>query len=116
MKRIHHLHLSVGARSDPPYKIGNIIQGYDARSDPSYTLPRRGIMFMYRKKKNPGKVGFGPIPLGFYCYALTDKIAERVAFGFMFSAQLYEWIKLYKTSILLYQYRVMLCRFEAKLR
>ena len=72
-------------------------------------------MFMYRKKKNPGKVGFGPTPLGFYCYALTDKIAERVAFGFMFSAQLYEWIKLYKTSVLLYQYRVMLCRFEAKL-
>ena len=24
-------------------------------------------------------------PLGFYCYALTNKIAERVAFGCMFA-------------------------------
>ena len=25
-----------------------------------------------------------PTPLEFYCYALTDEIAERVALGFMF--------------------------------
>nr|VFK67603.1 MAG: hypothetical protein BECKUNK1418G_GA0071005_11505 [Candidatus Kentron sp. UNK]VFK72727.1 MAG: hypothetical protein BECKUNK1418H_GA0071006_11345 [Candidatus Kentron sp. UNK] len=39
-------------------------------------------IFMYRKNKNSGKVGFGPNPLGFYRYALIDEIAERVAFGF----------------------------------
>nr|VFK14587.1 MAG: hypothetical protein BECKLPF1236A_GA0070988_101092 [Candidatus Kentron sp. LPFa]VFK30134.1 MAG: hypothetical protein BECKLPF1236C_GA0070990_101033 [Candidatus Kentron sp. LPFa] len=41
-------------------------------------------LFMYRKKKNSGKVVSRPTPLGFYCYALIDKTAERVAFGFMF--------------------------------
>nr|VFK09909.1 MAG: hypothetical protein BECKLPF1236A_GA0070988_1002910 [Candidatus Kentron sp. LPFa]VFK26169.1 MAG: hypothetical protein BECKLPF1236C_GA0070990_1003110 [Candidatus Kentron sp. LPFa] len=34
---IHHLHLSVGARSDPPYKIGNIIQGWKRKR-----IPRMG--------------------------------------------------------------------------
>ena len=39
--RIHHLHLSVGARSDPPfYKIGNIIQGWKRKRIPRILLAK----------------------------------------------------------------------------